>query len=224
MSSPKSCLLLVGSPKGRKSASFSVGAHLLKDLHGRGLQAEEVIIYEEAKSDASLQRLVERMGMADLVVLSFPLYVDSLPSRVIRLMEMVEENSTREKLRGKGFLVMINSGFPETRQSAVAIEICRLFASSNGMEWRGALCLPGGPILNAMPLEQAGGRARHQVKGLGIAANDLAGGKEVSDQAKEEFSRLGIPKWLYIITANRGWGRVNHKRGVKVDLKRAPYK
>jgi hypothetical protein len=201
-----------------------VGAHLLKDLQGRGLQVEEAIIYEEAKSDASLQRLVERMGMADLVVLSFPLYVDSLPSRVIRLMELAEEKSSRERLRGKGLLVMINSGFPETRQSAVAFEICRLFAVSVGMAWKGALCLPGGPIIASIELEQAGGRARHQVKGLGIAANDLAGGKEVSDQAKEEFSRLGIPKWLYIITANRGWGRVNRKRGVKVDIKRAPYK
>lgn len=224
MTAPKSCLLVVGSPKGRGSTSHALGSYLSKRLQGEGLQVEERVLYDEAGSDASASQLVERMGRRDLVMLAYPLYVDSLPSRVIRLMELAAAEAQRALLRGRGLVVIVNSGFPEEGQMSTSVEICRLFAKEMGMEWKGALCLPAGPLINATPLEEAGGRARHQVAGLDIAAKALAIGGPVPDEALAEFARIGAPKWLYVLIANRGWGKINKKRGVKVDLRHAPYR
>jgi hypothetical protein len=50
-----------------------------------------------------------------------------------------------------------------------------------------------------------GGRVRNQAKALGIAAEALANGEVIPEKAVVLFSKLGIPKWLYLLMGNRGW-------------------
>ena len=224
MSSPRRCLLVVGSPRGRKSTSYSVGHHLMAALRASGAEASELMLYEEARSDPSLSRVVERMGAVDLVVLSFPLYVDSLPSKVIWLMEVATESVARDGLGGRSLAVMVNSGFPEAHQMACAISSCRLFARDMGMSWEGALSLPAGPIVDGTPLPEAGGRARRQVRALDEVAKALAAGDPMPQAAADDYARMAIPRWLYYALANRTWAKRNRGKGIQVDLHRAPYR
>jgi len=224
MTSPRRCLLLVGSPRGRKSTSYSVGHYLMEGLRASGAEASELLLYEEARSDPSLSRVVEHMVAADLVVLSFPLYVDSLPSKVIHLLEVATESVARESLRGRSLMVMVNSGFPEAHQMACAISSCRLFARDTGMRWEGALSLPAGPMVDGTPLSQAGGRVRRQVRALEAVAKALASGESVPQAAADDYARMAIPRWLYYSFANRMWAKRNRRRGIKADLRKAPYR
>lgn len=223
MNPPSSCLLLTASPRGRKSTSHATGSSLLALLKENGLKADEALLYQEAGSEDPVADAVAKMGGADLTLLAFPLYVDSLPSQVIRMLELAESRGGTS-LEGRGLAVLVNSGFPERGQMDMAIRICRLFARDMGMEWMGALALPAGPMINGTPLAEAGGRARHQVSGLVQAAQALKAGHPVPEEAAEEYAALGVPRWLYVIMANRGWGAMSRRGGARVDLRRAPYK
>ena len=96
---PQSAILLVGSPRIHKSNSQMLGSYLMNQLAARGVQTEAIQIYHTLNSSEKTQLLLEKLDSADLAVLSFPLYVDSLPAPVIELMERIaahRANHTRE--------------------------------------------------------------------------------------------------------------------------------
>lgn len=89
-----------------------------------------------------------------------PLYVDSLPAQ---LTHALEEISLRRVGRGwatsPGIVAIVNNGFHEAGQNAVALRICRRFAAEAGFEWAGGLALGGGEAINGRPLSELRGVA-----------------------------------------------------------------
>lgn len=116
--------------------------------------------------------LVGAVAAADLVVLSFPLYVDSTPAAVIRAMELIARR--RDGTRSTPFVAVVNNGFLEASPDDIVLRICRLFARDAGLEWRGGLVLGGGPAINGLPLSEGGGVARNVRAALDQAAEALA--------------------------------------------------
>ena len=90
--------------------------------------------------------LFDAIDRAEAVVLLFPLYVDSLPSGVVRFFELFLERKGENGGKGKPFYAIINSGFPESIQSTVALEICVLFARDTGFAWNGGGAVGGGSV------------------------------------------------------------------------------
>ena len=85
-------LLLVGSPKAPgKSVSEALGAYVIGKMKARGWSSESIFIRMSLQSDEGRAALLEAVKAADLIILSFPLYVDSLPAPVIRAMELIAE-------------------------------------------------------------------------------------------------------------------------------------
>ena len=82
MLSEKKALLLIGSPKTKNSTSEALGNYLLQSLDKKGCECEKLHIISVLRNN--VQGLFNRVGDADIIILSFPLYVDSLPSPVIR--------------------------------------------------------------------------------------------------------------------------------------------
>ena len=80
-------LLLVGSPKTRKSTSNSLGGYLFEQLSARSIQTETIYLHTVLRSPQKMQALFDAVDAADLVTLAFPLYVDSLPAPVIEALE-----------------------------------------------------------------------------------------------------------------------------------------
>ena len=70
-------------------------------------------------------------------MLLFPLYIDSLPSGVVRFFELFLERKGANGGKDKPFYAIANSGAPESIQSTVALEICVLFARDTGFSWNG---------------------------------------------------------------------------------------
>ena len=110
-----------------------------------------------------------------VVVLSFPLYVDSLPAPLIRMLEMIAARRARRAAPPgtPRVAVLIQCGFPEARQCDTAIGICRLFAERTGMRWAGALAMGMGGQL-AAGIEKLPGGGKHIVRALDTAAESLA--------------------------------------------------
>lgn len=219
MTAPKRVLLLVGSPRGSKSTSYALGDYLLERLKSRGATIEFRLLYKSLASDEGLADLLVCVARAELIVLSTPLYVDSLPSRVIRTLEYLAEKAD---LRGKSLLAIVQCGFPEALHNRTALAICRQFASEREMVWVGGLALGMGEIIHGKPLLEAGGMVRKVVAALDLTAEELAEGRPVPDEAVALMAKPFVPIWLYAFMGNRGWKK-QAKGGAAKKLRDKPY-
>jgi putative NADPH-quinone reductase len=223
-------LLLVGSPRGKASISKSLGDELLRRLESAGMTAVEMTAQEALHSTEEQHRLHREMDMAELVVVSFPLYVDQLPAPLIQVLELVAE-----RRKGKlgvtpwaGPLVqklaaIVQCGFPETSQNQSAVDVMRQFAREAGFEWAGALSLGMGGAIGGDRLEKAGGMVRNVLKSLDVAAASLGAGGNVPEEATRLMAMPLMPRWFYSMAANWGFRRRLRKHGARKKAFDRPY-
>ena len=226
----KKALLLVGSPKGLKSTSHALGSHLLRRLDAGGMEVVTLAVISAFDSLEKMTHVFEAMDATDLIIFSFPLYVDQLPAPLVRVLELIAER--REGLRAAGqiggmkdqdIMAIVQCGFPETRQNQLACDIMRQFAREAGYAWAGALAMGMGGAIAERPLEKAGGMVRNVVKALDLAAGALVLGGSVPEQAVQLLGKPFIAKWLYLLMANYGMKKEAKKRGARSRVYDRPY-
>lgn len=224
MSSPRHALLLLGSPRAlNKSTSHSMGVYLLRLLEESGVETSLVHIHRALRSREGVLNLVESFEQADLVILSCPLYVDCLPAPVIRCLELVADKAETSHTNEKGFVSIVNCGFPESRHTDVALAICRRFAHEVGVKWMGGLGLGGGEAIGGKSLDQAGGIARKIRRSLRLSAESLMQGQAVPSKAEELIAKPLIPVWIYKWIGDRGWRRQAKQYHVEKNLMSRPF-
>lgn len=224
MGRPANALLVVGSPKASGSTSEALGRHLLEELGQRGVKTGACRLPPTFVSEDEERPLLAALEDTDLVVLSCPLYVDSLPSGVTRFLEIVAARREAETGRGeKRFVALLNCGFPEARQCDTAIAICRCFARKAGMQWSGGMALGGGGAIAGRPLSEAGGAARNAARALALAAEALADGRPVPADAVTVMAGKSMPSWLYVFGGNLGWRLRAARRGVLRRIHDRPF-
>lgn len=224
MTTQRRALLLVGSPRGPKSTSESLGTYLLQRLQEQGMETETVRIYPALKSEDRLGGMFDALDRADLVILAFPLYVDSLPAAMTRVLELVAGRPRAARAIGKQQLVaIVNNGFPEVSQNDTALTICRLFAREAGFEWAGGLALSAGPAIDGKPLAEAGGMVRNVTQALDLAASALAEGQAIPQEATDLMARSIMPPWMYVMTGNLGWRIQAREHKAWSKLRARPY-
>jgi len=200
-------LLLIGSP--RKGTSLRLGEALLAGLQKQGLATEEYhLVQGLAQGWGKLESAVKE---ADLLILSSPLYVDSLPAPTIAALEFLAD-----KAAGKKMAAILNCGYPEPFHNATALKICRQFARRAGCTWLGGMSLSMSGFSLGKGLSR---RVRISVK---LAAKALAQGEVIPDRAAQLAARKPIPKWLYLLILNGVFQRVVKKHG-KAPIDAQPY-
>jgi len=108
-------LLLIGSPKQQCSTSESLGMYLIDKLQEKGFESESLFIHKCLKSDDKKKKLIAATNKAEIVIMAFPLYIDSLPYLVIKMMESIVENRKEKKdLLEQRLISIVNNGFPES--------------------------------------------------------------------------------------------------------------
>lgn len=199
-------LILVGSPKGRGSASFTLASALADGLRERGVSATDGFVHPALRSGEETGRLLDAIDVADLVVLAFPLYVDSLPAPLVRLMECVAARRADAAVRPDAprLAAIVQCGFPETRRCDLAVAICRLFAERAGIHWAGALAMGMGGQLGGGIGKLPGG-GKHILAALDMAAESLASGGDIPAGATALFAKPLVPRRLYTLFGNIGW-------------------
>lgn len=218
-------VLLVGSPKGAKSTSESLGTYLVDPLEENGWQTEKVRINRSLKSDQGQEELLSAIDSSDLLILAFPLYVDSLPSRLIKAMEIIAEHRKAiEEPKKPQLLAIANSGFPEAHQNDTALAICRRFAKESAIEWIGGLALGGGGAIDGRSLDNAGGMVRNVKKSLDLTALALIEGKPVPQDAIDLMAKPLVPTRLYLFLGNKRWKKQAKKNGVWKKINDQPYR
>ena len=129
MKTERKALLMVGSPRGRnKSTSESLGNYILDQLQERGIETEKVYINPSMRSEEAMAGFLKAVESSGILILAFPLYIDSLPSRVVKALELIAEyrkSSTMPKQHR--LLAVSNNGFPEAHHNHTALAISRCF-------------------------------------------------------------------------------------------------
>jgi len=201
----KRCLLICGSPKGNRGASWMLGNFIMDQMEKNGVETHRrAIIPSYANKD-----LMNDIEWAELVVLSFPLYADGLPAILLNELEVIY----RAKPSAKYFSVICNSGFAESHQNKVALDICHSFAIQTGWKWLGGIGRGAGGFFGNKKIDAAGRMVKPVISALTDASELLASGKEISQEviARAEaplmsntfYSFMGTIGMLLMIIKNK---------------------
>ncbi len=224
MSAVKNVLLLIGSPKATRSTSESLGTYLLDKIREQEVETEKILVATAIKTEQGIEGLLKALDCSDLVILAFPLYIDSLPYPVIRALELIADHRSKTGMPGKKRLVAIcNCGFPEAEHTDTALAMCRQFARETGIEWAGGLGLGSGGAIDGRDLNKRGGMVKNVRRSLDIAAGALCQGVAVPEEAIKLMSERLMPVWLYLLIGGSGWKRLARKNGVIDKIDGQPY-
>jgi multimeric flavodoxin WrbA len=217
-------LLLVGSPRTDKSSSAALGEYLLGQLERRGVAGQRLQIYTALGSATRMDELLAALDAADLALLSFPLYIDSLPGPVVAALEQIA--ARRGGRSGDQRMAAIaNCGFPEAHHNLNALAICEIFARQAGFAWAGSLALgQGAGMIDGQRLERLGLHIAPVRRALGMAAEGLALGGAIPLEASELMARPIIPSWLYTLVGGLSWGNIARRYAAQRTLDQQPYK
>ena len=133
-------VLINCSPKKR----FCASAYFLF-LQGIFLGGEKV--KEKLRSPADHARILEQLRDAQAVVFGLPLYVDGIPSHVLRFLEEMEAFCRENGLMLHVYCVA-NNGFIEGKQNEPLMQVLENFCVRTGIVWGGGVGIGGGVMLN----------------------------------------------------------------------------
>jgi len=220
-------LLINGSPHRGAAASRVVLDTLKAKL---GPEHEYRMIEVATQPEAAPEDLE-----ADLLVLAFPLYVDSLPSPVLNWLvscERLRSETARAgtTLRPQAMVAAANCGFYEGVQNENALAIVANFCTRAGIEWRGGLGIGSGGMLKGvesapenMFIKRPVSRAIAELANLALDPR-LGPGQGPGQKPRVLYASHAFPRWLYIAVANTGWRHDAAAHGLKArDLGARPY-
>lgn len=104
-------------------------------------------ISERLRTQADYQRILLQLKDAEAAVFCLPLYVDGVPSHVLRFMEQLEGYSKENGLHLKIYCIA-NNGFIEGKQNEPLMQVFENFCVRSGNEWCGGVGIGGGVMLN----------------------------------------------------------------------------
>jgi hypothetical protein len=221
-SRPNRFTLLLGSPKTRRSSAASFGEYLLSKA-GKGKPVRETHHAGKAvRSDEAWEEMVGSLDSADVILLTFPLYWDSLPSHLVECLERLHDRGVRNSPR-KTFYAVVHNGFPEPWHNEVAVLICEQFCRQMGFTWGGALNIGGGAAVSGRPMEETGGMTLRLRETLDMAADSVSVGEPIPATVLNRLEKPLYPPFFARFFGGFGWRKGAKRRGVKVSLKARPY-
>ena len=191
-----------GSPKTQNSASAIIAEALQAKL---GAAANTVIcsVMKQSRSE-----ILEAIHGCDAMVFIFPLYVDGIPSHLLRLLDEAKKEIAAAASDATVY-VIANNGFFEGRQNTTALEMMRHFTASADLKWGQGIGVGAGGMIHAAPV------GRGPMKNLGRALDKLAANILSAAAAADYTFEPNFPKFLYNAIAHLGWRLQSRKNGLK---------
>ncbi len=104
-------------------------------------------VTEKLRAPADHDRILAQLREAQAVVFGVPLYVDGIPSHVLRFMEKMEAFCKENGLHPRVYCIA-NNGFIEGKQNEPLMRCFEHFCSRAGLSWGGGVGIGGGVMLN----------------------------------------------------------------------------
>ena len=129
-----------GSPKKR----FCASAYFLF-LQRLFVDGKEVTL--KLRTPADHEPILKELVDAQAVVFALPLYVDGIPSHVLRFLEKMEAYCKEKGLHLSVYCIA-NNGFIEGKQNEPLMQQFENFCARAGLAWGGGVGIGGGVMLN----------------------------------------------------------------------------
>ncbi len=202
-----------GSPNIKDSLSGRIIGQIEK-LLGVKTEARHAIklINSTAKEDAFA--LLD----ADVLLIVFPLYVDSFPMPLIEVLTRLKEAAKGAASKPRVYAI-VNCGLYEQEQTALVLNMARHFAEESGLPWGYGLGIGHGGMLSSFGDDWSKGPASVVYKALSEMAGAIHGGSSGPDV----FAAPAFPRFLYNLAANWGFRSMAKKNGVLKTIRARPY-
>lgn len=194
-------LFLDGSPKTQNSAS----GHFLEGLH-EILGSGHTITQHNARKDDPAE-VAHQLMTTDALVIAFPLYVDGIPSHLLFFLEALQRQLSGKESKAMVY-TLCNNGFYEARQTALALQMVKVWCEKSGLLWGKGIGIGAGGMALAAPV------GRGPFAGLGKEFQALAKLITQRESAQDSFSQPNFPRFLYKTMAHVGWRRMARQNGV----------
>ena len=198
-------VLLVGSMRGLKGNSGKLAGKLAEFLTN---EPEIVTIQRYIKN---LNNLVSLLEDVETLVLCMPLYVDGVPSQMIRLMELFEQ---AYKGGSKKIYLLANMGLYESCQLQSLFAAVKQWCVKMGFSYCGGLGISAGELLGELMvhLPFRFGATKKAAEGMERLAEAVNSGSMLADIFAEPYA---FPPALYIAIANLSWNRTAKANGLR---------
>lgn len=140
----------------------------------------------------------------ETIILAFPLYVDSPPSKVVAFLDYFYDNNI---VLNKKLYVIINCGFKEAKHNITALNIIKNWANKQGITYQGSLLIGSGEIIGKKKHKIISSKALKKLKRFSIC---IMNNKKTND---EETTINYLNNYLFCIIGNIFW-----KRKIKKNL------
>lgn len=195
-------MLLNGSPKLKNSSSEIIINGLCQRLEDTNKCVVQMAI------QTSDTEFLEAIKDCSALVIIFPLYVDGIPSHLLRLLDNVK-NDVKALAPEIVVYTVVNNGFYEAQQNILAIEMIQNFCELAGLKWKQGMGVGAGGMLGAAPIGSG------PMKNLGDALDILSKNICASNQSDNMYINPNFPRFLYKMGAHFSWRQLAKKNGLK---------
>ncbi|GMG96509.1 hypothetical protein [Tepidimicrobium xylanilyticum] len=200
--------LINGSPKVKDGASACLLYELRSYLDHDDISISEYHFRKPQLDGEEMETLAEN----NVLVFAFPIYVDGIPSHMLNCLIQLEGFFSTIKEKNITVYSIINCGFYEGHQNALAIEMIKNWCKKAGLGWGQGIGVGAGGMLTAVKNVPIGHGPK---KNLGLAFEKLARNILKGSSGEDIFITPNFPRILYKLAAEMGWRKAVKSNGLK---------
>ena len=199
--------LINGSPKFKHSASGIILNSIKPKLQDNNSIEEYTFRTSEINNED-----LEQISKCNVILFTFPLYVDGIPSHLLRCLYQMEKYFNSNKSNDISVYTIVNIGFYEGKQASIAIEMMRNWTEKANLKWGQGIGIGGGGMMSMISSSTDN---KGPMKDVHIALTALATNILALKTADEIYTSPGIPRIVYKIGGEMGWRQSVKKNGLK---------
>ena len=185
-------LIVNGSPRASRSNSKKYAELFVQYWEG---EAEYYLAVSKKH-----QTIYRFLAEYDALLFVFPLYADGIPAIILDFLVSLENCPVKKKPR---IHVLINCGFLEPQQNAVAVDMVRLFCKQNNFPFGSVLCIGSGEAILTTPFAFL---VKRRIKQFARA---------VRANSSQFFQvSMPLPKTAFVKASEKYWLRLGQKNKV----------
>ncbi len=174
--------------------------------------SREVEIVKLSEHLSEINGLLKYLEDYETIVLGMPLYVDGLPSQLIRLLEEFERFYMA---KSKKIYVLANMGLYESEQLINQFAQVQSWCRQMGFSYMGGIGVGAGEMVGVL-LRGNSGITKPLLSRITKAIEKLAAAIDHNEKIDDVFTGVNlVPRFLYMAIANSGWKRMAKANGLK---------
>lgn len=157
------------------------------------------------------EELIQTLLPAKKIVLGMPMYVDGIPSALLKIMEMMEKMHPAED---KKIYAVVNMGFYESRQIKNVLKQVRKWSEKCGFSYCGGVAVGAGEMMGSLikSINGANGPVKNVVEAIETLADVIKSSSAIDDIYADAYK---FPRSAYMFMAGMGWPKTAKLNGLK---------